>query len=436
MRKLLYIFTFFALSLSCGKAFADDRAFDILVSDVDVWGVPVLKDVAGTPIRGNVFGKLHSIYTSPDFPDKRAQALASEKDADGLLVLSAIWKDIAAGEERDALRDAIVKRLLGINLQNAVGTNDVFATRVFDEGYEWPYPTALSDYMELMLLDRFRLLFPSVGESGALLDGGIGRALLCRFHHYVRVAGEEKNEEFLQLATMDKSVSSLVVGGKSVAAISAQTELFKDILSREPWEKGVKSTEDRRALEQAALTLGEKDPGVRLFHALERKERDTAAYRAEISQLCAEFFSPAFPFMEEICLEERRFEDAAYFHYLFRRNPMNMIAFLELAIKPSFSEKVLQPQLARYFSELMDAKLYDDAVDFCAYVTVLLGRDKSRGSRELMHNMEFRLARAGKRVLFRSLHPWLGKCSRKNYTNARFEQRRQSELAKLVVQDA
>lgn len=430
MKKMLCILALIAVLISHGNAFAE-RTFDVLVSGADVWGVPALTDPAGTPIRGNVFGKLHAIYTSPDFPNKRDQALASENDADGLLVLSAIWKDVAAGEARDALRDAVVKRLLGIDLQEVAGMNDVLATEVFREGYEWPHPPVLADYMELMLLDRFRLLFPSVGESGNLLDGAIGRALLCRFHHYVRAAGEEKNDEFLMLSAAEKLVSSLPVGGKFSSSLYAQTELFKEVLSREPWQKGVGSTNAGRSPAQAVSMLGEKDSGVRLFLALERKAQDSSAYKAEIAQLCAESFSPAFPFMEEICLEERRFEDAAYFHYLSRRNPMNMTAFLELAIKPSFSEKLLRPQLSRYFSELMDAELYDDAVEFCAYATVLLNREKSRGSCELAYEMERRLARAGKRVSFRDLQPWLGNVRGKNYTNARFERRRLRELAQL-----
>ncbi len=429
MRILSYILTLVAVFASCGKVFAE-QAFDIRVVGVDIYGVPALTDRAGTPIRENVFARLHRVYASPDFAEKRDQVLASSDDADGLLVLSAIWKDIAPGAERDALRDSVVKRILGVDLQK--GNNDaVFATGAFEAGYAWVYPEALADYMVLMLLDRFCVMFPSVGENGRILECGTGRAQICRLAHYCSVTGGD-DEESRSLRSMGK-ILPLLPSEEKFEFLHAQTEIYKEILSCEPFLTGVKSQRDVETVAKARQTAGSKDPGVRLLCALDRKETDPVAYKAEVSQLCAEFFPPAFPFMAEICHKEQRFEDAAYFHYLFRRNPLSMFAFLERVsgVRPAFGEKLLYPQASQYFSGLMSAGLYEEAKKFCAYAVVFLSHDKSRESTSLRSEMELRLARQGMQPAFRDIQPWLGNQHKKNYANETFDARFRRELAML-----
>jgi len=429
MRTILYILTFVAVVVSCGKAFAE-QAFDVRVVGVDIYGVPALTDTAGTPIRENVFARLHRVYAAPDFAKKRDQVLASSDDADGLLVLSAIWKDIAPGAERDALRDSVVKRILGVDLQKG-NSDDVFATDVFEAGYAWSYPEELADYMLLMLLDRFCVMFPSVGETGRILECGTGRAQMCRLAHYCSVTGGD-DEESRTLRGMGKVLQVLPTEDR-FKRLLAQTEIYKEILSREPFLSGVKSQRDGEAVAKAKQTAGSKDSGVRLLYAIEQKDQDPDVYKAEVSQLCAEFFPPAFPFMAEICHKERRFEDAAYFHYLFRRNPLSMFAFLERVsgVRPAFGEKLLYPQASQYFSGLMSAGLYEEAKKFCAYAAVFLSHDKSRESTSLRSEMESRLARQGMPMAFRDIQPWLGNQHKKNYANETFDARFRRELAML-----
>lgn len=230
-------------------------------------------------------------------------------------------------------------------------------------------------------------------------------------------------------------ILTLLAFAKNFELLHAQTEIYKEILSREPFLTGVKSQSTAETVAKAVQTAGAKDPGVRLFRAIERKEREPAAYKAEVSQLCSEFFPPAFPFMAEICHEEQRFEDAAYFHYLFRRNPLSMFEFLEqvVGVRPPFGEKLLYPQVSRYFSDLMDAGLYEEAQKFCGYAKALFRFAKSRESSELCAGMESQLAQKGKRISFKDLQPWVGGSGKKSYVNETFERRRLHGLAVLAA---
>lgn len=344
--------------LACGQLYA--RVFDIRIAGCDIWGTPVVeKDDFRRETLKNPVIRLFEEYSSPDF-DEKCNKVFSSMDVEDLLVLCAIWANVATAEDKELLRNAVVLSMTGVDLKYANTVNAFLKSR-------WgsvppPLDARLSAYLALMATDKIGLYTGDATGSGELTCMEMLHAVFLRSWYYACAADARADFRFFE-----ELLFQLAVFANGKPLWLNQFLLFRQALSYE-MNAFAYVREDEGDLRKRTEFVDEASPGYRLVLALATQEKNPQKAEAEIRALCDDFFAPAYPFMERICLRKKNFRDAAYFQYLRRRDPLNAYSFMEFMARKSNASSLFTSRAKDFLSELINAKLYDEAKAYGAYI--------------------------------------------------------------------
>ncbi len=129
--------------------------------------------------------------------------------------------------------------------------------------------------------------------------------------------------------------------------------------------------DEQEEIDEYVDILGENHSGVRLLKALQCLEESPDVSEQEILNLAGDFFVPSYPFAEKILLRKFKYKEAAYFHYLSLRSPMNIPAMELFFLRYGGSGASKITRMKTFLNELLGAKMLDEAKAYGAYLLSL-----------------------------------------------------------------
>lgn len=423
MSRIILVFLVLPLILG-GKTY---EISDVVISEVDVWGLPTLKErKSGEAINGNPLKKLYQLYASPNLLSQKKQIFEAN-DQEGLINLCALWAYVVPGEEKSGWRDEIVETVFEIKLEKVGSGEEIMSTKAFADNIA--LDSRLCLFLELLLMNKIGVPPPPiVGNTDVLgLEAKRGHAL--RFHAIAKASGDAElirsSETVLSCLSGIYILDVLSGGNKS----PSHTSLISATLSA---EFGIAFAANGKEYFGKISEQSVKDnPGVRLVSALLKRESHEQEYEAEIIRLAEELFPPAYPFMEAIARKKGRYEDAAYFRYLSNRYPWNSTEFIERCTVKGIMEQVLIPRSERFFDDLIQSKSYDEAYRYGTYVLALLGQSAfaSGIGKPLREKISRDLIRTGREPSFKDILNAGKRIRNEGYVNQSFEARYRKSLS-------
>lgn len=357
MKKLILIFFVFF----CVQGYA--RVFDFCVSDCDIWGKPTLiGSENGEELPGNPNVRLIEEYTSPDFELKMKAAIDSPTDnTEDLIVLCAIWANVANTGDKELLRSKLIKKTTGLNIEKLNTPNDILKS---SWGAISPLDSRLSAYLTLMLADKIGII-PGSPDGEGWGEIGFSQGISLRYWFGAYSFGME--EKFKHI---EKSFWLFPFLADEQVQWRIEFEIFRQILSYE-FDVFEFLRDEQGEIDEYVDALGEKHSGVRLLKALRGLEDSPDVSEREILNLAGDFFVPSYPFAERILLRKFKYKEAAYFHYLSQRNPMNIpeMELFFLRYGGTDSSKVMR--MKTFLNELLGAKMFEEAKAYGAYLLSL-----------------------------------------------------------------
>lgn len=399
---------------------------DVIISEIDIWGLPILKErKSGNKIDGNPLKNLYRLYASPNLQSQKKQ-IFERNDQEGLINLCALWAYVVPGEERSQWRNEIIENVFGIKLENVKSGDELINSKVFSENTT--LDSRLCLFLELLLTNKIGVSPPPIVGNTDVLGFEVKRGQALRFHAIAKISGDAeliKSSEVVLSCLWGIYVLEIFSEGNRT---SSHVNLISLALSK---EFGVELEADyKESVEKISERLGRNNPGVRLASALLKKESHEQEYETEIICLSEELFPPAYPFMEAIARKKGGHEEAAYFRYLANRSPWNLNELIERCTVKGIITQILMPNTERFFDSLIQAKRYDEAYNYGIYVLALLNQSafassvgkplREKISRDLIHidrEPSFKdVLDAGKRI------------RNEGYVNRSFETRYQKSL--------
>ena len=356
MKKLTLILpAFFCLQIYA-------QVFDFSVSDCDIWGRPTLVDrKSGKELSENPLVRLYEEYSSPDFESKIQTVIDTSNSTDDIVVLCAIWANVAESTNYDALRAMIVKKTTSLDIEELNTPYDVLKS---SWGAMPPLDTRLSAYLTLMLADRIGIIPGSPDGEGSASEMIQGMSVRYWFGAYTSGMATKFRH-------VEKSFWGFpILAEKDWERWRAEFEVLRQILSYE-FDVFEFLRDESEDIDEYAITLGENHSGIRLLRALQRLKENSPDAEREILNLANDFFVPAYPFAEKILLQKYKYKDAAYFHYLAQKNPTRISRMGEFFVRNGARESVEIEKMKTFLNELLGAKMFEEAKAYGAYISIL-----------------------------------------------------------------
>ncbi len=351
MKYIVIILLFIFSAIACRA-----NAFQWKVEKFDIWGRAILVSEDGThtatPEKSRK--KLCAIYHSSDFWNLVPKTIES-RDSGGLSIITAIWFDIASGDDRERIIHDVYAGTVG---EIPDRTNPYISKRVFDKVKlisDTNSDPRLIYALSIMLLDYYD--FPEI-----LSFFGRGKDDFPSFV-YVKLAAMWEYSGVRWNAFED--YSQIIYFFHFLPKMFPEWCLYFDILSREyeipNWSY---SEKDFAKIEKV---LGKDDSALRFSRALRDGNEE------EFLNLAYSHFYPAYLRASDYCFKKKMYQDSAYFYYLYLRHPANFYRFITIAAPDKVREKLILPSAEHFCESLLLSKRYEDLMIFISYFKVMAG---------------------------------------------------------------
>ncbi|MCD8313488.1 MAG: hypothetical protein LUC24_04965 [Bacteroidales bacterium] len=329
---------------------------------------------------------LYSIYSATDFREKVEQAKRSN-DLNDMLILCAIWQEIATLEDREWLMVEIFSGILGDYYKPDITTpgvkvygEDGVLSRCMKKIFPVPskdIPDILRTYLATMIVDYYLyghgLIFrvPTVDSDD---------------YHYRKIFDFKLNGDLTLVCWLEKAnytdeniniwekwARGLIEKERAIfdkfddefyRVDTANIVVFVDILSAQCGSSKWKCS--GAEIEKANKILGERNRILRLDVAIRNNDIE------EIASLANEHFYPAYHFAADNYFKEGKYEEAAYFKYLCLRHPSSYMKILLTPINDRLIRAAGLPESKRFIEFLLMSKRYDEMSEFAYYIETIL----------------------------------------------------------------
>ncbi len=364
--------------MSCRAAFANTFTYD--VDHFDIFGNVVLSSngkqilLSGEESRKT----LYSIYSAPDFWEKVVKA-RQERDFDALLLLFAIWQDIANYRDRVHLMHEIFRGT--IREPSQVESNEVESkpensnVAVFESGEKIGEAEMTKKERPLQLcLRRMGADYYFLGydflTAHTALDAKTDHYLL---NYSFLVWFRLKSVDCLDIIQWSKAPQNAIKRIKLMFSTLEATKwadviIFTDLMSlRYKLPELECSMSDIEVLRKI---LPNSDESLQLDIAI--RENNTG----KIYELAQRHFYPAYYFASENYFANKEFDNAAYFMYLHWRHPANYWKCM-MSPNPHSLRAFALPAIYAFSELLISAERYDDLISFARYVARILSKNST-----------------------------------------------------------